>query len=141
MFRSNLFIPLLFSAFAGLMPLPAAAHESGEDITRALLLREAIPSLANHELTAVTVQLPPSAVAAPHRHEAFVFVYVLEGRVRSQLDEGPPVDFTAGDSWIEPAGVLHSLTQNLSDSESATLLAVFVAQQGARLTTSGEIGD
>jgi quercetin dioxygenase-like cupin family protein len=60
---------------------------------------------------------------------------VLEGTVRSQLDDGEVDDYRAGEYWIEPPGTEHALTQNASKTVRAHLLAVFIAPTGAQLTT------
>ncbi|WP_085899519.1 cupin domain-containing protein [Kiloniella majae] len=106
---------------------------------RTMLLQEAIGNIPGHELTAITVELVPGNKSPAHSHETFVFVYVLEGNVRSQLGDEKAVDYTAGDSWIEPPGAIHTLTENLSDTKPAKLLAIFVGKKDARLTTSGTI--
>ncbi|WP_120497341.1 cupin domain-containing protein [Kiloniella sp. EL199] len=106
---------------------------------RTMLLQEAIGNIPGHELTAITVELVPGNKSPAHSHETFVFVYVLEGNVRSQLGDEEAIDYTAGDSWIEPPGVIHTLTENLSATKTAKLLAIFVGKKGARLTTSGTI--
>jgi len=67
-----------------------------------------------HNLTAVVVAFEPRVSAPSHTHGGFVFVYVLEGTVRSQLDNGEVQDFKKGDSWIEPPGTIHSETHNPS---------------------------
>ena len=64
---------------------------------------------------------------------------MLEGTVRSQLDRDKAIDYKAGESWIEPPGALHTLTQNMSKTETLKLLAVFIAKKDAKLTTSGEL--
>ncbi len=115
------------------------AHDAAPGIVRQLLTSEVLPNVPGHSLTALKLVLPPGAIAAPHRHEAFVFVYLLEGQVRSQLNEEPPMDYVTGESWVEAPNALHTLTQNLSETKAATLLVVFVAQEGATLTTSGAI--
>lgn len=136
--RRLLSLSLVLALAAGTIWAPGApdAHEApsgAADITRRLLSRDAIPSLPDNVLTALTVELAPGALAAPHRHDGFLFVYLLEGRVRSQLEGEPPKDYSAGDSWIEPAGVLHKLTQNLSESEPAKLLVVIVSAEDAEI--------
>ena len=130
---------LVLSIVTGWIPTVALAQDAGSDISRKLLAKEALPNIPGHTQTALTVQLPPGKVAAPHQHEAFVFVYLLEGSVRSQLDSETPVDYAAGESWTERPGTVHSLTQNLSETEVAKLLVVFVSKTGAKLTTSGTI--
>jgi quercetin dioxygenase-like cupin family protein len=69
-----------------------------------------------------------------------VYVYVLEGDVRSQLGNAKPVEYTAGGSWTEHPGSVHTLTQNLSKTDHAKLLAIFIGKDDAKLTTSGTIG-
>src|SRR5579872_286712 len=59
----------------------AAAAEDVRPLTSQLL-----PDEPGKALTAVLVTLGPGESAAPHRHgAAFVYAYVLKGRVRSQL--------------------------------------------------------
>lgn len=132
-------------AFASLAGFAAHADPQGTDpqspgVERQVVTAAALPNLPGHSLTAVTVELAPGVTVPAHRHEGFVFVYVLEGTVRSQLDDGAALDYAAGTSWVEPPGTLHSLTQNPSQTESAKVLAVFVAKDGARLTTADEAG-
>ncbi len=115
------------------------ADEAANPVERKLLLKEAMPNLEGHDLTAVTVALSPGVMVPAHRHDGFVFVYVLEGIVQSQLDSAETETYHAGDSWVEPPGVLHTLTRNASNEDSAKILAVFVAKSDARLTTSGKI--
>ncbi|GAB2995275.1 cupin domain-containing protein [Amycolatopsis acidiphila] len=84
--------------------------------------------------TSVIVNLPPGARAAPHRHGgAFVYAYVLEGTVRSQLDDKPDSTFRPGENWVEQPGAHHVLTENTSSTDRARLLVVFVADTGAEL--------
>jgi len=118
----------------------ASAQESlSGSVQRDMLISEYLPNIPGHKLTAVEVELPPMVQIGSHRHEGFVFVYVLEGRVRSQLDNQEVVEYKEGDSWIEQPGSTHSLTHNPSKTSQARLLAVFIANEGARLTTSGVI--
>ncbi len=56
----------------------------------------------------------------------FVYAYVLSGSVRSQLAGGPVQTFRAGQSWFEPPGARHVLTENVSHKTPARLLVVFV---------------
>ncbi len=106
-------------------------HESSK-----LLFHEPIPGVTGKALTAVVVDLPPGANAAPHRHgDAFVYACVVEGAVTSQLRGEPARTFNAGDSWSEPPGADHIVTQNVSKRHAARLLVVFVANEGAALKT------
>ncbi|MEJ1931280.1 cupin domain-containing protein, partial [Nostoc sp. NIES-2111] len=100
------------------------------------LLREAMPDLPAHTLTAVEVVFPPGAVSSPHWHgRAVLFASVLAGTVRSQIEGEPVRTYRTGDSWTEKPGDHHVLTENGSATETATLLVVFVAPTGDALKT------
>jgi quercetin dioxygenase-like cupin family protein len=107
----------------------AAAAEDVRPLTSQLL-----PDEPGKALTAVLVTLGPGESAAPHRHgAAFVYAYVLKGRVRSQLEGSPARDYSVGESWTEPPGAHHVVTQNLNKTSPTELLVIFIAPQGARL--------
>jgi quercetin dioxygenase-like cupin family protein len=86
------------------------------------------------KLIALTVTFAPGQQSKPHHHEADAFVYMLSGHVRSQVDNEPAREYGPGESWFEPAGAHHVGTANLSGTEPATFLVVFVARPDARLT-------
>ncbi len=118
----------------------AAAHASaaeGEVVERGVAHRpvaaERLPDVPGHGLTAVVLDLAPGGLSPPHRHPGFALAYVLSGTVRSRLGDGPAVDYRAGQGWVEPPGTLHSLTENPSPTEPASLLAVWVSEDGAEL--------
>ena len=94
-----------------------------------------LPALSSPRLTAVEVNFPPGAASAPHRHAGAVFVYVLTGSVVSQIDDGPRTVYQAGQSFFEPPGARHVHSASASPTEPARALAVFVADDGAALTT------
>jgi quercetin dioxygenase-like cupin family protein len=96
-----------------------------------------LPNLPGQKLTGVLVEYAPGASSPPHHHTAkgSVVAYVLEGSIRSKVNDGPERVYHAGESWLEPPGAAHSVSANASESEPARLLAVFVAADGAELTT------
>ena len=64
-----------------------------------------------------------------------MFAYVLSGTIRSQNSATGPVKvYKAGESFFEPPGSEHLVSENASATEPASLLAVFVAPDGANLT-------
>jgi quercetin dioxygenase-like cupin family protein len=50
------------------------------------------------------------------------------------MDGEEPVEYTAGESWTEPAHALHSLTVNPSKTEPAKFLAVIYSEEAAVIT-------
>ena len=68
-----------------------------------------------------------------------MFAYVLSGEIRSENSAtGSARVYKAGESFFEPPGSEHLVSENASATEPASLLAVFVADDGAQLTTFGK---
>jgi quercetin dioxygenase-like cupin family protein len=102
--------------------------------TLTLLLQQALPNVQGKTFTSAIVDFPPGARAVPHRHgKAFVYAYVLEGTVRSKLDDKPTSTYHQGQNWVEQPGAHHVLTENTSQTERARLLVVFVSNTGDKL--------
>ena len=98
------------------------------------LLEQALPNVAGKTFTSAIVDFAPSARATPHRHgEAFLYAYVLEGTVRSALDDKPAATYHQGESWVEQPGTHHVLTENTSATDGAKLLVIFVSNTGDAL--------
>ncbi|MER6455990.1 cupin domain-containing protein [Streptomyces sp900105245] len=98
------------------------------------LLQQALPNVKGKTFTSAIVAFPPNASALSHRHgQAFVYAYVLEGTVRSQLDGKPVTTYHQGENWVEQPGAHHVLTENTSRTRPAKLLVVFVSDTGAKL--------
>ena len=115
---------------------PAGAEPDPSAETLTPLFSQVLPSVPGQSLTSAVVTFPPGARAVPHRHgDAFVYAYVLDGSVRSQLDGQPAHTYRRGEDWSEPPGAHHVLTDNTSGSEEARLLVVFIAPTGAALKT------
>ncbi|MGI9387490.1 MAG: cupin domain-containing protein [Methyloligellaceae bacterium] len=118
-------------------PSAVAAEDSRAHVTS--IFTEKLPNVPGKSLTAVVVTYAPAGKSPRHRHAGSVFVYVLSGAVRSENSAtGPAKVYKAGKSFFEPAGSTHLISENASTTEPATLLAVFLADEGAQLTTYDE---
>lgn len=96
--------------------------------------QQALPNVKGKTFTSAIVSFPPNALAMPHRHgQAFVYAYVLEGTVRSKLDDKSASTYHQGENWAEPPGTHHVLTENASRTKRAKLLVVFVSDTGDEL--------
>ncbi len=92
-----------------------------------------IPNVPGKTLSALVVTYPPGAKTPSHRHgQSFVVGYVLEGAIRSKLDNGEERVYRAGESWTEKPGAHHVVGENASATEPAKLMAIFVAKTGAK---------
>jgi quercetin dioxygenase-like cupin family protein len=66
--------------------------------------------------------------SVPHRHarSAFIYAYVVLGEIRSQVDGEPARVYRAGEAWFERPGAYHRVSENVSDTKPARLLAVLI---------------
>ena len=119
------------------LALVGGAYQQAQAQSQATVARsEKLPNVPGKSMTAVVVTFPPGAKSPPHHHAGSVLVYVLSGEVRSENSAtGPAKVYKAGETFFEPAGSAHLVSENASTTEPATILAVFVADDGAKLTT------
>lgn len=98
----------------------------------------AIPNIPGKSLTAVEVIYPAGAASASHTHapSSFIYAYVVEGEIISQVEGQPERTYQAGESWYEDPGAHHVVSRNASKTKPAKLLAVFVVDtKDTQLTT------
>jgi quercetin dioxygenase-like cupin family protein len=95
----------------------------------------ALPNVPGKRVTIVRVFYGPGGFTRAHRHGGSVTAYITKGEIRSQLGGGPVETFKVGQSFFEPPGATHLVSANASNTEPAELIAVFVADEGAQLTT------
>ena len=86
------------------------------------------------EVRMLTVVSPPGAASAVHRHNAQVFVYMLEGSMIMQVQGQPAVTLLPGQTFYETPGDVHVLSKNASATQPAKFLAVMILDKGAPAT-------
>src|SRR6185437_16593318 len=99
----------------------------------------AVSTLMSHELTGLpgkeavmlTVEYPPGGSSPPHRHDANVFVYVLEGAINMQIEGQKQVTLTAGQTFYEGPWDVHVVSANASTTQPAKFLVVMVKDKSA----------
>ena len=82
----------------------------------------------------ITVEYPPGHSDEIHRHNAYVFVYVLEGSVEVQVRGGKEETLTPGQTFYEGPDDVHVLGRNASKTKPAKFVAFFVKNKGAAIT-------
>ena len=100
--------------------------------------KHAIPNIEGKSMVAVVVTYPPGAKSPAHHHakSAFIYAYVLSGAIRSQVGDEPAKVYKVGEGFYEVPGSRHRISENASDKEPASLLAVFVVDSNdSPLTT------
>ena len=93
-----------------------------------------LSGIAGKEATVLTVEYPPGGSSAEHRHNAHVFVYVLEGSVIMQVKGGKEVRLDAGQTFYESPDDVHTVPRNASTTQPAKFLVFFLKEKGAPLT-------
>jgi quercetin dioxygenase-like cupin family protein len=91
------------------------------------------------EIRLLTVEYPPGGASPPHRHNAQVFVYVLEGAVNMQVEGSPPVTLHAGETFYEGPQDVHVVSANASQTLPARIL-VFIVKDKKQPVSSAPIG-
>lgn len=94
------------------------------------LLSVPLPDLPGREAAMLVVSYPPGGSDPVHRHDAHVFVYVLEGSIQMQARGKPAVTLTPGQTFYESPDDVHVVGRNASATEPAKFLAFFVKKQG-----------
>ena len=95
------------------------------------LLSRDLTDIAGKEGLMLTVEYPPGASDPVHRHNAHVFVYVLEGSVVMQVKGAAPVTLRAGQTFYEGPNDIHVVGRNASTTKPAKFLAVFIKNKDA----------
>jgi quercetin dioxygenase-like cupin family protein len=109
---------------------------------RPTLFSAPLVDVPGKELVVVEVNLPPKAAASTtnsgprgHRHPGSVYVYVTHGALRLGLEGQPVQVVSAGGSFFEPPGALHTVIESASSTEPARAIAVMIVPDGAPLVT------
>jgi len=110
--------------------LGSAAHA---DPLAPLMVRD-LAGIPGKEAVVLTVEVGPGQASKPHRHDANVFVYVLEGSLIMQVKGSAPVTLHPGDTYYENPTDIHTVSQNASKTERARFLVFIVKDKGAPVT-------
>ena len=120
-------LPMLLCEFAFADGSPPVAS------AKQLMIKD-LAGLAGKEILMSTVTYPPGGASPPHRHDAQVFVYVLEGELIMQVQGGPKVTLKPGETFYESPTDVHAVSANASQTRPATFLVFIVKDKGAPTT-------
>lgn len=115
------------------------AHKGDETVTTNF--NQVIPNITGKSLVALVVDYPPGGTSVAHTHadSAFIYAYVISGEIESKVNDGETRIYRAGESWSEPPAASHPVSRNVSKTQPAKLLAVFVVDTDEKeLTTPVE---
>jgi quercetin dioxygenase-like cupin family protein len=124
------------AALAGAFGLGAVVAQQPTAATKVTpLMKQVIAEYPGHEVTMLTLDIPPGGGSPPHRHPGHhIFGYVLEGAYAIKLDDGPEKTLTKGETFYEAPGRLHAVSRNASETTPAKVLVVILAESGKPVT-------
>jgi len=127
---------LCFVILVGTFSLGLVAAQQQTPTTKITpLMKQIIADFPGHEVTMITLDIPPGGGSLPHRHPGHhTFGYVLEGTYKIKLDNGPETSLIKGQTFYEAPGQLHAVSRNGSDTEPAKVLVVMLAESGKPVT-------
>ena len=117
----------LLLAFSSVLAFRSANAQVGK-VTR--LMTTELPDVLGKEGIVETVEFAPGEVSQPHRHNADLFVYVLEGSVITQVKGGISQTVRAGEVFYESPTDVHIVSRNASETQPAKLLVFYVKAKG-----------
>jgi len=123
MLRKKIIMAALICLIAG----PLMAQESKVTSLMSKDLRE----FSGKEGLMITVEYAPGGSDPVHRHDAHVFVYVLEGSIVMQVKGGKEVTLTPWQTFYEAPNDVHVVSRNASSAKPAKFLVFFVKDKGA----------
>jgi quercetin dioxygenase-like cupin family protein len=118
-------------AFAGALLTAALPAYSAEDTIIKPLMSKELADLQGKEGLMLTVEYAPGASSPKHRHDAHVFVYVLQGSIQMQAESGKLVTLKPGETFYENPADVHAVSRNASKTKPAKFVVFMVKNKGA----------
>lgn len=120
---------IMLSLFATPPVFAASANDLSADTSKVTLVFDhALPNVPGKSIKGLLVEYAPGGSTPAHTHAASAFIYatVLEGAIRSKVNDNPDQVYHAGENFFEVPGDHHRVSANASDTQPMRMLAVFV---------------
>jgi quercetin dioxygenase-like cupin family protein len=95
------------------------------------LMDKDLVGVPGKELLLLTVEYVPGGASLPHRHDAQVIVYVLQGTLVMQVAGSPAVTLRPGQTFYENPTDVHVVSANASKTAPAKILVFIVKDKSA----------
>jgi quercetin dioxygenase-like cupin family protein len=112
----------------------AAASQAAQTVST--LARRDLSDLPGKEALLLSVEYLPSGASLAHRHDADVFVYVLQGQVVMQVAGQAPQTLSTGATFYEGPVDVHLVSANASAVAPAKLLVFMVKNKGSPVSVA-----
>ena len=121
---------ILRSLSVAALPFGAALGQTAPQPVVVPVMQKDLADLRGREMVMLAVEYPPGTVEHIHRHDAYAFVYVLEGTIVEQVRGGKEVTLTPGQTFYEGPNDVHTVGRNASTTKSAKFVVVMVKKKG-----------
>lgn len=129
------FLAISVALLVGLAVWRTSAHEpaQGPNVKPVMSqeIQEKVDGVATRAVMA-EVTWQGGGFSDAHRHPGPTFVYVLEGELETQVEDGPVVRLKPGDTLYEPSMALHRATRNVHPDKPAKILAFHLTPVDAK---------
>ncbi len=126
----NILTSLAVVSFA-LSGAARAGDGKSPDATVVDLMTKAVVGAGTKEVRMLAVEYIPGGASLSHRHNAQVFVYVLEGTVKMHVAGGPLLTLGPGQTFYESPDDIHTVSANASATKPARILVFMIKDAGA----------
>lgn len=115
-----------------LMAQKAIAPPAVQETITSLITKD-VAGFPGEQALMYTVDFPPGYSSPIHRHDAQVFVYVLEGSVVMQVKGQKELTLQPGQSFYEGPNDVHVVSRNDSSTKPAKFLVFLINKKGSPL--------
>ena len=95
------------------------------------LMSKDLTDVPGKEVSMITVEYAPGGADPIHRHDAYAFVYVLEGSIVMQVKGGKETTLTAGQTFYEGPDDIHVVGRNASTTKPAKFVVFLIKKKGS----------
>ena len=121
---------ILCSLLAAALQFGGALAQTAPQPIVAPVMQKDLADLSGREMLMLAVEYPPGTVEHIHRHDAYAFVYVLEGSIVEGVRGGKEVTLTPGQTFYEGPDDVHTVGRNASTTKPAKFVVVLVKKKG-----------
>jgi quercetin dioxygenase-like cupin family protein len=114
--------------------MPGKATSSATEIRRTLLCSSPVEELPGWETRLYLVEYPPGGDSGGHHHPVIGVGYMLSGTILSAFGNEPPVAIREGQSFVDPARQIHTVSRNASTTDPLRFVVAYTVKQGEPVT-------
>jgi len=111
------------------------------EIKRTLLESSPVDNMPGWETRLFLIEYPAGADGGGHWHPVRGIGYMLTGSIVSAFGDDQPETFTAGQSFQDPANIMHTISRNASATEPMSFVIAYTVKTGEPNTVYSVLGD